>query len=80
MRRVTILAAVLFAVFALPEAAHACAVCFDSSDENRQAFLATTAFLTLLPLGMVAGTGLWLRRRARDRDAEESSASDPGTD
>jgi hypothetical protein len=50
-------------------------VCFDARDENRQAFLATTLFLTLLPLGMVAGAGLWLRKRARDVDAE--SESDP---
>lgn len=51
-----------------PDVAHACPVCFDSSDENRMAFLATTAFLSLLPLGMVAGAGMWIRRRARDLD------------
>jgi len=56
----------LVLVVLLPEAAHACPVCFDSSDENRQAFLVTTAFLSLLPLGMVAGAGLWIRKRARE--------------
>ena len=50
----------------LPDVALACPVCFDSSDENRQAFLVTTAFLSLLPLGMVAGAGVWLRRRSRE--------------
>lgn len=65
--------AVAFAAFVVlaglfPEAAHACPVCFDASDENRVAFLATTAFLSLLPLGMVAGAGLWIRRRTRDID------------
>lgn len=54
----------------LPEAAAACPVCFDSSDENRQAFLVTTAFLSLLPLGMVAGAGLWIRKRSRELDGE----------
>ncbi len=58
---------------ALPEAAHACPVCFDARDETRQAFLATAAFMTLLPLGMVAGAGLWLRRRSRELDAEEGA-------
>ena len=48
-----------------PEAAHACPVCFDRDDEARIAFLATTGLLTLLPLGLVVGAGVWLRRRAR---------------
>jgi hypothetical protein len=70
--RVWVIAGIaLLLMAALPELAHACPVCFDASDENRQAFLATTAFLTLLPLGMVAGAGLWLRKRAREIDAEE---------
>lgn len=55
-------------VGALPEVALACPVCFDARDENRQAFLATTAFMSLLPLGMVAGAGLWIRRRTRELD------------
>lgn len=54
----------LLAIF--PETAWACPVCFDSSDENRQAFLATTAFLSLLPLGMVAGAGLYIRKRSKE--------------
>ena len=67
--------AALIAVPALlavsPEALHACPVCFDRDDEARIAFLATTGLLTLLPLGLVVGTGVWLRRRARAmRDSE----------
>jgi hypothetical protein len=69
-----VLAMTLLAV--LPEAVMACPVCFSASDENREAFLVTTAFLSLLPLGMVAGTGLWMRRRSREIDAEEFSAPD----
>jgi len=62
--------AVLFAV--VPETAAACPVCFDSSEENRLAFLATTALLSLLPLGMVGGAGLWIRKKVRERDENGS--------
>ena len=77
MRRLSIVALALVALVLLPDAAHACAVCFDASDENRQAFIATTAFLTLLPLGMVGGAGLWIRHRVRERDAEDGSSEPP---
>lgn len=59
------LAAVLLLLL-LPDAAWACPVCFDPREENRVAFLATTIFLSLVPLGMVGGLGMWLRRRARE--------------
>ncbi len=59
-----VLALVLVAAF--PDQAHACAVCFDPRAENRFAFLATTVFLSLFPLSLVGGVGLWLRRRARE--------------
>lgn len=75
-RRTTVggaaLLAALAATAAFPEALHACPVCFDRDDEARIAFLATTGLLTLLPLGLVVGTGVWLRRRAREmRGGEE---------
>ena len=73
MRAAVVLVLAFALVAFLPEAVSACPVCFDSSDENRQAFLATTAFLSLLPLGMVAGAGLYVRKRSRDLD---QSASD----
>ena len=73
MRAAFVLVLTLALVALLPEAAWACPVCFDSSDENRQAFLATTAFLSLLPLGMVAGAGLYVRKRSREI---EESVSD----
>jgi len=63
--RYVVVVGALACLVASPDAVHACAACFDASDENRQAFVATTAFLTLLPLGMVTGAGLWLRRLAR---------------
>lgn len=73
----------LLALALAPDVAHACAVCFDPRSENRFAFLATTAFLSLLPLGMVAGAGAFIRRRVREMDAEaadEDGTSGPGAD
>jgi hypothetical protein len=66
MRRSWVLPLALLLVVALPDVAHACPVCFDPREENRFAFLATTVFMSLVPLGMVGGVGLWLRKRARD--------------
>lgn len=63
------LAMLLLAV--LPDVAHACPVCFDARDENRQAFLATTVFLSLFPLGMVAGVGMWIRKRSAELSDDE---------
>ncbi|MEE2899902.1 MAG: hypothetical protein VX815_15685 [Gemmatimonadota bacterium] len=70
MNRAWIPALGLVVLALFPDVVHACAVCFDARDENRQAFLATTAFLSLLPLGMVAGAGLWVRKRSRQIDAD----------
>ncbi len=67
----------LVGLAAMPDIALACAVCFDGPGETRQAFLATTAFLSLLPLGLLAGAGAWLRARAR---RAESDVSDPPSD
>ena len=74
MSRGWIAAFALLLLMAFPDVAQACPVCFDARDENRQAFLATTAFLSLLPLGMVAGAGLWLRERCRSRDADQNES------
>ena len=50
-----------------PETARACAVCTSSTtDEVRYAFIWTTGFLSVLPLGMIAGLVWFLRRRARE--------------
>ena len=55
-----------------PTLAHACAVCFDSEDNNRQAFVDTTIFLTILPLLML-GLGIYLVvRRVRKAEREEA--------
>jgi hypothetical protein len=77
--RIRPLVLALIALAAIPEVGHACPMCFDGPGETRQAFLATTAFLTLLPLGLVAGAGAWLRSKARRAESMESSA-DPQDD
>jgi hypothetical protein len=45
--------------------ARACPSCASPLEENRQAFVDTTIFLTVLPLAMIGGFIWWLRRRAR---------------
>jgi hypothetical protein len=73
---VRLLAVVLVAVAAIlaaPDTAHACAMCFSGPEESRRAFFVTAAFLTLLPLGMVAGATAWLRGKARAAEAGEHS-------
>ena len=77
MSRTWVVVGVIALLAVLPEAVSACPVCFDSSDENRQAFLATTAFLSLLPLGMVSGVGLWIRKSLRDGESERLDNPDP---
>jgi len=84
MRRSWVLPLALLLVLALPDVAHACPVCFDPREENRFAFLATTVFMSLVPLGMVGGVGLWLRKRARDLkglppEDRSDSTSDQGS-
>jgi hypothetical protein len=80
--RVRFLAVALVAavgVLALPDTVHACAMCFSGSEESRKAFFVTAAFLTLLPLGMVAGATAWLRGKARRVEAEESATGPTDT-
>ncbi len=64
-KRLGVLLATLVLLMVVPDVVYACPVCFDPRDENRLAFLATTAFMSLFPLSMVGGFGVWLRKRAR---------------
>lgn len=74
MRR-ALVASVCAVLLLAPDVAFACPVCFSAQNEdNRAAFVAMTAFLTLLPLGML-GVGLgWVWRRMQRQDASESLA------
>lgn len=72
-RALVVAALALTFLAVLPDVASACPVCFDARDENRQAFLATTVFLSLFPLGMVATVGLWVRKRSRELDRQDAA-------
>ena len=48
--------------------ASACSVCFSATDAAREAYYSTTAFMILLPIGLVASIGVWLYRAARRAD------------
>lgn len=53
-------------ILVAPALADACPVCNSAKNEqSRIAFLVTTAFLSLLPLGLVAGVLYWLRSSIR---------------
>ncbi len=65
---------------ALPGDVHACAMCFSGPAESRKAFAVTAAFLTVLPLGMLAGATAWLRGKARAAEAESSAADQTGSE
>ena len=69
--------AVVALALLLPRVASACAVCTAGrDDETRLAFLLTTLFLSVLPLGIVGGAVWWLVRRSR-RMAQESTPLRP---
>jgi hypothetical protein len=59
-------AAIALAILWSPRITWACSVCSAGRDEaNRVAFIATTAFMTFLPLLLIGGVVWWLCRRAR---------------
>jgi hypothetical protein len=78
MKRLWIVLATLALLAAWPDVAQACPVCFDPRDENRMAFLATTIFLSVFPLSLVGGLGLWLRKRSRELDGKREETEPEG--
>lgn len=48
--------------------ARACPSCASPLEENRQAFVDTTIFLTVVPLAMIGGFVWWLRRRSKEME------------
>ncbi len=65
------LSAVAVLVVWSPELSQACSVCSAGrEDENRLAFILTTAFLTFLPLSMIGGFVWYLRRRYLQLDLD----------
>ncbi len=65
-------------------AAFACPVCFAAKNEaNRKAFLATTVFMSALPLLMVGAGAWWVARRIRENELavlDSPTRSDPVDD
>lgn len=59
------------AVLLAPALAQACSVCFSGQDQSRTAFIATTAFLSILPLAFIGGVALWIRSLARALEARQ---------
>lgn len=61
-------AAAVVALAWVADLAYACPSCASPLEENRQAFVDTTVFLTVVPLMMMGGFIWWLRRRIRAMD------------
>lgn len=66
-------AALAFAAALLPRAALACAVCGFGEDQSRVAYIATTAFLSALPIALLAGLLIFLRRATRSEKRPPNS-------
>lgn len=62
------IAAIGVALVWAADLAYACPSCASPLEENRQAFVDTTVFLTVVPLMMIGGFIWWLRRRVRAMD------------
>ena len=63
MSRFLTILLLLLPLILLPEVAEACAVCFSGKEETRATYVGTTIFLSALPIGIVVGLGMMVRRR-----------------
>ena len=67
MGRLLVACGVLAAAW-VADSASACPSCASPLEENRQAFVDTTIFLTVVPLSMIGGLIWWIRRKAREME------------
>ena len=74
MRGVLILALSL-----CPRLALACPTCFNSTADNRLAFIVTTIFLSLMPLAFIGGGIYTLRRLTRNAADSTENTVEGGT-
>ena len=58
----------------VPGSAAACAMCFNASQEAREAYYVTTALMIAVPFTLAGGFGLWLRRLSRGRTRPDACA------
>ena len=64
MKLKSLCGSIMLFFFVMGSSLEACPVCFQSNgEESRWAFYATTVLLTCLPLSLVGGAVLWLRKR-----------------
>lgn len=70
--------AVAALLVALPRLALACPVCWAADARRNDAYVATTALLSFLPLAAIGGIAWLIWRRSHPRDAAEpAAAADP---
>ena len=68
---------------ALPDTAHACAVCGAAADRNNAAFVGITILLSVLPVLMLAAGLWWVARRGNlaeefaDREVVAGASGQP---
>jgi uncharacterized membrane protein YhhN len=67
--------AIVFLLLLAPSVSQACSQCLATrTRETKIAFIATTVFLSVMPLLLVGAIALWLRKRVRE--AEERQPGD----
>ena len=74
MRRVGHAAAVAALAWLTPALALACPVCIGANEANRDAFLLSTVFMSLVPLAMIGGLVGFLVLRARRAGESDGAA------
>ena len=75
MSRFLTILLLLLPLILLPEVAEACAVCFSGKEETRATYVGTTVFLSALPIGIVVGLGMMVRRRYVDPENKATGRS-----
>lgn len=71
------LIATLTIVMLNPGLAWACPSCANLQDANRQAFVNSTVFLSLMPVGMIAVIVIWVWRKMRQAETPVDPAESP---
>lgn len=71
----TIVVAWVITALTCPAMAVACPVCFQATDDNRWAFIATTGFLTFLPLLLIGASIVWVKQQYAALELLEAEAA-----
>ncbi len=65
MKRIGKLVTVVLLTLLAGQTAQACSVCVVGKEEARVAYYATTALMSLLPLGMIGGVVFYIAKKSR---------------